>query len=86
MLLAPFHEAQEQLLATLTRVGATDPVPLRSGIVVGGGTPGHRWLEVTLAGIPTDDKLLAASEEDIATELDHLVTVPGRRSLAISWT
>lgn len=67
-------EARERLLAALRRVGVTDPVGLGGGIVIGGGTPSHRWLEVSLAGIPTGLKVLAASEDDIAAELDRLVT------------
>jgi hypothetical protein len=67
-------DAREQLLAALRSIGLPDPVSLGSGIVIGGGTPSYRWLEVTLAGIPTGLKVLAASEEDIGAELDRLVT------------
>jgi hypothetical protein len=67
-------DSRERLLAALRSIGLPDPVSLGSGIVIGGGTPSHRWLEVTLAGIPTGLKVLAASEEDIGAELDRLVT------------
>jgi hypothetical protein len=67
-------EAREQLLAALRRIGVTEPVGLGNGVVSGGGTPSHRWLEVSAAGMPTGLKVLVSSEEDIAAELDYLVT------------
>ena len=39
------------------------------GVTIGGGTPAHRWLEVTLAGQGTGLKVLAASEEEASQEL-----------------
>ena len=70
-------EARERLLAALRRVGEMDPVVLRSGIVAGGGTPSHRWLEVSIAGIPTGLKVLAAAEDDVPAELNRLMAVLG---------
>jgi len=66
-------DARERLLGALRRVGVPEPVGLGSGVVVGGGTPSHRWLEVTVAGIPTDMKVLVSSEEEIEAELDALM-------------
>jgi hypothetical protein len=63
-------EAREQLLAALQRIGVAEPVGLGNGVVSSGGTPSHRWLEVSAAGIPTGLKVLVSSEEDIADQLD----------------
>jgi hypothetical protein len=67
-------EAREQLLAALRRAGVAEPVGLGNGIVTGGGTPGHRWLEVSVAGVPAGLKVLVSSEEDIVTQLETAVT------------
>jgi hypothetical protein len=66
-------EARERLLAALRRVGVAEPVNMEHGVVMGGGTPSHRWLEVTMAGIPTGAKVLVSSEEEIAAQLNALV-------------
>lgn len=42
------------------------------GVVIGGGTPGHRWLPVTSNGAETGWKVLAATEADIERELNQL--------------
>lgn len=63
--------AREQIEAALRRIGVTEPVGLGNGIITAGGTPAHRWLEVTVAGVPTGVKILVSSEEDISTELDR---------------
>lgn len=62
--------ARQQLHTALERVGISEPVSLGSGIVMVGGTPGHRWLEITVADDPTGRKVLVLSEEDITTQLD----------------
>jgi len=67
-------EARERLLAALRRIRVTDPVGLGNGVVAGGGTPSHRWLEVTAARTRIGLKVLVSSEEDIAAQLDQLVT------------
>ncbi len=66
-------QARQRLETALRRAGVAEPVGLGNGVVVGGGTPGHRWLEVSVAGVPTGLKVLVSSEEEIATELDALV-------------
>ncbi|GIJ29503.1 hypothetical protein Vqi01_46650 [Micromonospora qiuiae] len=68
------QQARKQLEAVLRRVGVSEPVELGSGVVAGGGTPGHRWLEVSLAGVPIGLKVLVSSEGEIATELDCVAT------------
>ncbi len=40
-----------------------------AGVTIAGGTPAHRWLEVTLSGQRTGLKVLAASEEEASKEL-----------------
>ncbi len=67
-------EARERLETALRRAGVAEPVGLGNGVVVGGGTPRHRWLEVCVAGVPTGLKVLVSSDVDIAAELDALVT------------
>jgi hypothetical protein len=63
-------EAEQQLLTALRRVGISEPVGLRQGVVVIGGTPGHRYLEISLKGHPIDRRVLVSSEEDITVQLD----------------
>ena len=67
-------QAREQLEAVLRRVGVPEPVPLASGAVIGGSTPSHRYLEVSVSDVPTGLRVLVSSEEEIASELDFLVT------------
>ncbi len=43
-----------------------------SGVTMSGGTPGHRWLEITAAGVPTGMKFLAATEAEAEYELDRI--------------
>ncbi|WP_205786922.1 restriction endonuclease [Specibacter cremeus] len=65
-------EARERLLAALHKVGATDPIAMTNGVVIGGGTPAHQWLEVSLSGHGTGLKVLVASEQDIWIQLESL--------------
>jgi hypothetical protein len=51
------------------RVSATT---VSSGVTVGGGTPAHRWLEVTLGGQDTGLKVLAGSDEEASRELANV--------------
>lgn len=48
-----------------------------SGTTIGGGTPAHRWLEVTLEGQGTGLKVLAGTEEELAQELARVATSLG---------
>lgn len=66
-------EAAELLLAALRSAGVTEPVGLSNGVVASGGTPSHRWLEVSLAGVPMGLKVLVSSEDDTSTQLDSVV-------------
>jgi hypothetical protein len=67
-------EACDALLKAWKRIGVLQPVGLGSGITVSGGTPNHRWLEVSLAGDPIGLKVLASSEGEIAEQLDRVVS------------
>lgn len=72
----PSGEAQRDLslraIAALRDAGL--PVDTAgSGVSIGGGTPAHRWLEVTdSAGLRLGLKLLAASEHDVQLELGRI--------------
>jgi Restriction endonuclease len=76
-------QAREHLEAALRRAEVFEPLGLGNGIVMGGGTPGHRWLEVTVAGVPTGLKVLVSSEEEVAAELDSLAEVAPREQLDV---
>lgn len=43
-----------------------------SGTAIGGGTPAHRWLEVSDGGKPTKLKILASTEAEVKAELDRI--------------
>jgi hypothetical protein len=59
--------------AALTEAGL--PVDIAaSGTTVGGGTPAHRWLEVSDGGRPTGLKICVASQADVDQELGRLAT------------
>ncbi|GLL05142.1 restriction endonuclease [Dactylosporangium matsuzakiense] len=70
----PPVEVQEQHIAlahdTLRRIGV-EPVHVAHGITNQGGTPAHRWLEVTAYGMPTGFKIVAADEAEAAQGLDN---------------
>lgn len=66
--------ARERLLDALDRVGIREPVALGNGVVVSGGIPTHRWLEVSVAGAGTALKVLVSTEEEVSAELDQLAT------------
>jgi len=68
-------QARERLEKALHQVGVSEPVGLGGGVVAAGGTPSHRWLEVSVAGIPAGLKVLASSDEEITAQLEHLVTL-----------
>ncbi|WP_328296199.1 restriction endonuclease [Kineococcus sp. NBC_00420] len=64
--------ARESLLAALSAVGVSDPVPLGNGLAIQGGTPAYRWLDVTLDGRPIGLKILAADEKEVESGLDSM--------------
>lgn len=70
-------EAREILLTALGSVGVREPVGMSSGIVIGGGTPGHRYVDVTFAGERIGLKVLVASEQDITVQLDAIASSHG---------
>jgi hypothetical protein len=55
----------------LTAVGLPVDVAAR-GTAIGGGTPAHRWLEVTDRGHATSRKILASTEAEVERELDRI--------------
>jgi hypothetical protein len=59
------------LRATAALVAAGLPVDIAaSGVSIGGGTPAHRWLEVTdRAGVRLGVKVLADTEEEVQRQL-----------------
>jgi Restriction endonuclease. len=72
---SPTPEAQLSALGKLLEAfkvaGIVDPLQMGNGVVAGGGTPSHRWLEITIDGRPTGHKILAASEEEIDLQLTN---------------
>jgi len=61
----------ETAAAALTNAGLGVDMA-SSGTSVGGGTPGHRWLEVTVHGHRAGLKILASTEAEVADQLDQL--------------
>jgi len=59
-------------LIQLGTIGIIDAVILGHGTVTDGGTPAHRWLDVAVHGIPIGQKILAASESEVAEQLSRL--------------
>ncbi|HEX7298906.1 MAG TPA: restriction endonuclease [Solirubrobacteraceae bacterium] len=55
----------------LTAVGLPVDVAA-SGTAIGGGTPAHRWLEVTDRGQATSLKILASTDAEVERELDRI--------------
>jgi hypothetical protein len=70
----PGEVQTEQMEATrraLTTIGI-EPVDVSHGVTMGGGTPAHRWLKVAVDGLPTDLKVLAATESEAEMQLDRV--------------
>jgi len=76
------HRETEQTLDRLRIAYRT----VNQGIVISGGTPGHRWLPVTVNGVGAGVMVLAATEADIELELDRLAPRLGcaRRQLDVT--
>lgn len=86
----PPGEQQSQHLERATETLAQAGVPASvaaTGVTIGGGTPAHRWLDVTSGeGCPIGLKILAASDTDVDRELDRLAAdfrVP-RQALSVA--
>jgi len=47
-------------------------IQVGGGITVGGGTPAHCWLKVTVADVPLGLKVLVATEAEVNAELDRI--------------
>jgi len=67
-------EMQNALLAALSRAKVGDPMSTGMAVTAQGGTPSHRWLEVTVLGQRSGLQVLAATEEEISTQLDIVAT------------
>lgn len=72
----PSGEQQAEHADAANRALKTAGIPATlaaSGVTVAGGTPAHRWLDVIDAtGRPLGIRVLAATEEDVERELQHL--------------
>lgn len=68
------REHSERAGATMNGAGIPF-VRTGSGVTVGGGTPAHRWLDVTLHGAPSGLRVLASSEDDVDRELDSVAEI-----------
>ena len=66
------QNAWDQAARALTKAGVQQVEILNHGVIAGGGTPGHRWLEVAADGVPVGLKILAASEIEVREQLDQL--------------
>jgi hypothetical protein len=62
----------DQAREALAKVGMDLPEILSYGITGDGGTPGHRWLEVSVDGTPIGLKILAATEPDVTAQLEEV--------------
>jgi Restriction endonuclease len=72
----PSGEVQERHMAEIAaglRILGVEPVQAAHGIVIGGGTPAHRWLALAVNGVPIGLKVLAATKEEAEQQLDQLV-------------
>lgn len=70
---APQHELTEVVLNKL-------PVEYRLlgvGVIAGGGTPNHRWLDARIPDNPMLVKLLAATEEELEKQLTFMASQIG---------
>lgn len=62
-------EAHAALVAAWGKAGITDLVHVSNGVVASGGTPSHRWLEVSVGGVSIGTSVLVSSEDDIDEQL-----------------
>ena len=71
------HDLMQRATKALSAAGL--PVEIvSSGVSIGGGTPAHRWLEVTdRAGVQIGIKVLAGTEDEARRELDAVATTLG---------
>ncbi len=65
------HGQIQQSQAALRRIGI-EPVHVANAVTISGGTPAHRWLEVTANGVDTGFKVVAATESEAETKLDRI--------------
>jgi hypothetical protein len=74
----PSADVQErhaaEAVAALGSIGV-DHTHVAHGITAGGGTPGHRWLNVAVNGTPAGLKVLASTEKEAERELDQVAGV-----------
>lgn len=63
------EEMSPTLVAALESV-KVEPEVLSTGVISGGGTPRHRWLEVTADGHLTGYKILVADEDEVRSNME----------------
>lgn len=71
----PSAEIQAELLGAAQDALADAGIELRHvahGVVMSGGTPAHRWLDVLADGVPIGIKVLADSQDEADEQLDHV--------------
>jgi hypothetical protein len=66
--------------AALTQSGVSFE-RVANGVTIDGGTPAHRWLQVTAGGVPTGLRMLAANDAEIDDRLDTLSASPPLSSI-----
>ena len=74
----PSGEVQERHLAEAAaalRAVGVDQMRVAHGITMAGGTPGHRWLEVPVNGVPAGLKVVALTEKEAKRGLDQAAPV-----------
>jgi hypothetical protein len=64
-------DIHERAGAALDRIRVPHEVAA-SGVTIGGGTPAHRWLEVTAGGTALGLNVLVANEEDLDQQLGQI--------------
>ncbi|MET7426156.1 restriction endonuclease [Dactylosporangium sp. NPDC005555] len=63
-------DARTQIEVAMQSAGVKEPIALGNGVTISGGTPAHRWLDVTVMGVPIGLKVIVSSEEEINEQLD----------------
>jgi hypothetical protein len=65
------QEARERILKALKAAGVSDPRGRGNGIGIQGGTPRHRWVQVTIGGHDLV-KVIAADEDEVEAAMDRI--------------
>lgn len=73
----PAADVQAEAMRTVDEILAKRGISgtlIAHSIIMGGGTPADRWLELTLSGEPTNLKILPATEAQAEDLLDQIAT------------